>query len=88
MDRKNRELSINVILFTISGFVPKVLSFFLVPLYTNVLSTYDYGIADLITTTVQLLIPILTIDIQDAVLRFSLDSGYVLQHFIGCLNRL
>lgn len=74
MKRKYKDLSVNMLLFTISGFAPKLLSFVLVPLYTNCLTTGDYGIADLITTTIQLLIPIFTIDIQDAVLRFSLDK--------------
>lgn len=46
------------------------------PLYTYTLSTKDYGIADLLTITVQLLIPVLTLNIQDGVLRFSLDKNY------------
>lgn len=43
----------------------------MVPLYTECLSTAEYGTIDLITTTVQLLLPILTLQIQDAILRFS-----------------
>lgn len=76
MNSKYKELGKNVFLFTISGFIPKILSFILVPLYTSYLSTYDYGISDLIVTTVQLLIPIFTLDIQDAVMRYSLDKNY------------
>lgn len=71
---KYRDLSKNTILFTINSFGSKIISFLLVPLYTNVLSTSDYGTADLITSTVQLLVPVLTLNIQDAVLRFSLDK--------------
>ena len=63
-------------LFTISGFVPKIFSFILVPIYTSYLTTAEYGISDLITTTVSLLIPIFTLDIQDAVMRFALDKEY------------
>ncbi len=73
---KYTELSKNAILFTISNFGSKIISFLLVPLYTYVLSTKDYGNIDLINTTVQLLIPILTLNIQDAVLRFALDKKY------------
>lgn len=76
MNNKYKELGKNVFLFTLSGFIPKILSFILVPLYTSYLTTYDYGISDLIVTTVQLLIPILTLDIQDAVMRYSLDKNY------------
>lgn len=64
----------NSILFTISSFGSKVLSFFLVPLYTKILSTSDYGIADLVLTTSTLLSYIVTINIGDAVLRFTLDK--------------
>lgn len=74
--RKVKTLSINTILFGISSFGTKFISFFLVPLYTYVLSTEDYGRLDLMTTTAQLLIPLLTLNIQDAVLRFALDKKY------------
>ena len=74
--RKYRDLSKNTLLFTISSFGARIISFLLVPLYTYVLSTEDYGNVDVITTTVQLLIPVLTLNIQDAVLRFSLDKEY------------
>lgn len=74
--RKYRDLSKNTILFTINSFGSKLISFLLVPLYTYVLSTNVYGTADLITSTVQLLVPVLTLNIQDAVLRFSLDKEY------------
>lgn len=74
--KKAKDLSINTLLFTISNFGTKIISFLLVPLYTYVLSTTDYGNLDLVTTTVQLLVPIMTLNIQDAVLRFCLDKEY------------
>ncbi len=73
---KAKDLSINTLLFTISNFGTKIISFLLVPLYTYVLSTKDYGTLDLVAITVQLLVPILTLNIQDAVLRFCLDKEY------------
>ena len=76
MNNKYSYLSKNVLLFTISGFVPKILSFLLVPIYTSRLTATEYGVSDLITTTVSLLIPIFTLDIQDAVMRFALDKAY------------
>lgn len=76
MQDKYKALSKNVALFTISSFGSKLISFLLVPLYTLYLTTEDYGTADLVTTTVSLLIPVLTVNIQDAVLRFSLDIRY------------
>ena len=73
---KYSTLSKNVLLFTISSFGSKIIQFLLVPLYTSVLSTGDYGTVDLMNTTSQLLIPVLTLNMQDAVLRFCLDKKY------------
>lgn len=67
-------LAKNTVLFTISSFGSKILVFLLVPLYTSILSTSDYGIADLITTTATLLIYVFTINIADSVLRFAIDQ--------------
>ncbi|MBR0485627.1 MAG: oligosaccharide flippase family protein [Oscillospiraceae bacterium] len=74
--QKAKDLSLNTLLFTVSSFGTKIISFLLVPLYTYVLSTTDYGNLDLVNTTVQLLLPLMTLNIQDAVLRFCLDKKY------------
>lgn len=65
----------NVGLLTLSNFATKLLSFFLVPLYTNILLAEEYGIYDLFNTTIGVLLPILTLNIQEAVLRFALDNN-------------
>ena len=64
----------NMGLLTISSFGSKLLSFFLVPLYTSILTTKDYGIYDVFNTTIMLLIPILTSGMLEAVLRFPLTD--------------
>ena len=46
------------------------------PLYTNILTTTEYGTYDLFNTTIGILIPILTLNVQEAVMRFSIDSKY------------
>lgn len=66
----------NIGLLTLSNFATKMLSFFLVPLYTNVLTTTEYGTYDLFYTTISVLIPILTLNIQESVLRFALEKNY------------
>ena len=71
---KYRSLIKDIFLFAISTFIPKAISFFLVPLYTNCLSTIEYGVADLISTTTSLIIPILTLDVNDGVMRFTIES--------------
>lgn len=73
-NNKTRELIKNIALFFIANFLPKAITFFMVPLYTYCLTTSDFGTVDLITTTVQLLLPVLTLQIQDAMLRFSIDK--------------
>ena len=69
-------LAKNIGVLAISNFATKLLSFFLVPLYTSILTTSEYGTYDLFSTTVYLLVPILTLNIQDATIRFSLDENY------------
>ncbi|MCR5507518.1 MAG: polysaccharide biosynthesis C-terminal domain-containing protein [Lachnospiraceae bacterium] len=72
---KYRYFAGNLALFTISNFVSKILVFLLVPFYTNVLSTTDYGIADVMQTTLLLLVPALTINMGEAALRYGIDRS-------------
>ena len=76
MNKKDKYnyLAKNTMIFTISSFGSQILTFLLVPLYTSVLSTADYGTADLITTTSNLLIYVFTLNIADSVLRFAIDK--------------
>lgn len=69
-----KELAKNTGLLAVGQFGTKLLSFFLVPLYTYVLSTAEYGTYDLLNTTVSLLVPILSLNICDSALRFPLDK--------------
>lgn len=64
----------NIGLLAVSQFGTKILTFFLVPLYTNVLTTSEYGTYDLFNTTVGLLMPVVTVNIADAILVFALDK--------------
>ena len=66
----------NIGLLTLSSFATKLLSFFLVPLYTNILTTTEYGTYDIFHTTISVLIPILTLNVQESVMRFALDKKY------------
>ena len=68
-------LAKNVALLSLSRLGSRALSFLLVPLYTSVLTTGEYGIYDLVGNTINILIPLFTQDIADAVLRFSIKSN-------------
>ena len=76
MNQKSKYLIKNMGLLTISNFASKILVFLLVPLYTSVLSTAEYGTYDLAVSTASLLYPILTLNIVDAVMRFTMDKAY------------
>jgi O-antigen/teichoic acid export membrane protein len=71
-----KKLAKNTFWFSIGSFGSKAISFFMVPIYTSVLSQKDYGFIDLILTTISLVIPILTLQIADATLRFTLNKNY------------
>lgn len=70
------KLGKNISYITIGNFASKILSFFMVPFYTAVLTTNEFGVADLMTTTVNLLMPFFTLLVSEALLRFSLDKAY------------
>lgn len=71
-----KKLGKNVGLIAIGTFSSKLLTFFLVPLYTTALSTEEYGTADVIFVTINLLLPVFTAVIFEAMLRFALDHNY------------
>lgn len=71
---KYTKLAKNTGIFFIANFGSKILTFLLVRFYTELLSTEEYGIIDLLTTTTSLAFPIITLCITEAVLRFSIDD--------------
>ncbi len=71
---KYQNLAKNSGLFFIANFGSKIVTFLLVRFYTELLTTEEYGTLDLINTTVNLAIPIVTLCITEAVLRFSIDD--------------
>ncbi len=75
MRQEEKKLFKNSVILVIGNFSSKILVFLLVPFYTSVLNTEEYGISDLLVTTVNLVYPIVTLMISTAVLRFSLDKG-------------
>lgn len=72
---KYQKLMNNSFIFMIGNFGSKFISFLMVPLYTNLLTTAEYGTIDLITTTISLLVPLISLEFGQAIIRFSVDSG-------------
>lgn len=73
-NNRNKYLIKNTLLFTLGNLGSKLITFFLIPLYTNTLSTTQYGTIDLVATVSTVAIPILTINICESVMRFALDK--------------
>lgn len=71
---KYTRLISNTLLFGISTFSSKVLSFALTRLYTSVLAEASFGVVDLVTACANLLIPLVSLGISNAVIRFGLEK--------------
>lgn len=69
-----RRLLSNTFLFSVSTFGSKILTFLLTPFYTSILSDAEYGVTDLIIQTGNFLIPLASIGVVNAALRFGLDG--------------
>lgn len=74
MDKYKRLFS-NTLIFAIGTFSSKLLTFFLTRLYTEVLTQGEYGITDMLQQSGNLLLPLITLGITNAVVRFGLDKG-------------
>lgn len=72
---KYKKLLGNTLIFAIGTFGSKVLVFLMMPLYTHLLSEAEFGIADLIQQSGNLLLPLVSLGITNAVIRFGLDKA-------------
>ena len=72
---RSRYLLKNTVIFAIGNFSTKLIAFFLVPFYTYVLTTEEYGVVNLIFTLATLIGPLLMLNLQDAVRRFALENN-------------
>lgn len=72
--KNSNKLVKGTLIYAIGNFGTKILAFLIVPLYTYYISTSDMGNYDLVTTTVSLLTPIITMRISDAAYRWLLHN--------------
>ena len=71
---REKNLLKNTAIFMVGNFASRFLGFLLLPLYTHYLSTSDFGYYDIVITTVSIIIPIITLQINDAMYRYLLDT--------------
>ncbi|GGD01182.1 lipopolysaccharide biosynthesis protein [Enterococcus wangshanyuanii] len=74
-NNKYKKLLGNSAIFAIGNFGSKIINIIFVPVYTYALTTQEYGQIDLLTTTVSLFLPVLTLSLSEAVLRFVMDKN-------------
>lgn len=70
---REKSLVKNTIIITIGKICTQMVTFFLLPVYTALLSTEEFGIVDLLNTLVSLCIPIVTFQIEQALFRHLID---------------
>lgn len=69
-----KELAKNTAIISVGKICTQVVSFLLLPLYTGILSTEEYGAVDLIITYTSLLLPLVTLQLEQALFRFLLEK--------------
>ena len=69
MDR-NKELIRNTVILGAGTLIPKVFSLVILPILTTYLTTVEYGNFDLVNSIVSFVVPIITVQIQQAAFRY------------------
>ncbi|MBQ7727177.1 MAG: polysaccharide biosynthesis C-terminal domain-containing protein [Clostridia bacterium] len=70
-----KKLFSNTAILGIGTFVSKLMVFFLMPLYTAVLSKSQYSLADILVQTSNFLIPFACVGITNGIFRFAAEKG-------------
>lgn len=70
---ETRRLIKNTGIIAVGGMATKLVSFLLLPLYTSVLSTGDYGTVDYINTIALFCVPAVSLLMDEALFRFLID---------------
>ena len=73
MSRGSKVLKTTAIYF-VGNFASKLLTFFLLPIYTVYLTSTDFGQVDLLLSTLPLIAPIFTFQVTESIFRFLCNS--------------
>ena len=71
-----KKLLSNTLVFAVGSFSSKVLVLLLIPIYTSHLSRAELGVTDVLTQIANWMIPLATMTISEAIIRFGLDKAY------------
>lgn len=75
MNDEKKNLKLNTIIIGISNLGSKAISFILAPLYSFFLTTEEYGMMDLINTTVTLIVPFICLELFEGTFRFASEKN-------------
>lgn len=78
-ENKYTRLAKDTAIFAAGNLLTKLIYFFMVPLYTSAMSTGDYARAEMVNTLVEVIYPIATMCVVDALYRFTIDDDANLQ---------
>lgn len=70
---REKQLVKNTLIVAVGKIATQFISFFLLPLYTALLTTEEYGVVDLMNTYISLLLPLVFFQIDQAIFRFLID---------------
>lgn len=78
------------LIYAVGNFSSRLLSFIMFPIYSYYLSSSEYGTYDLITSTISLMLPLLTLQVPEALMRFvseeKKESVISTSLFLCCLS--
>ena len=64
----------NTLVFALGGLAIKAVSLVLMPLYTTALTAGEYGTAELLNSAIEIVLPLLSLGVVEALYRFSIDD--------------
>ena len=64
----------NTLVFALGGLAVKAVSLVLMPLYTTALTAGEYGTAELLNSAIEIVLPLLSAGVVEALYRFSIDD--------------
>ena len=73
---KYKKLALNTVIFAIGSFGSKIFSILLTNLYTKYLNGAFYNTKEILEMCANMLIPLVSMSIADAIIRYGLDKNY------------
>lgn len=72
---REKKLIKDTFIYAFGNLFSKLIGFVLLPLYTKYLTVSDYGLWDIVTTTIMLLIPIIIFELNEGVYRYLVEEN-------------